>query len=258
MSKSLKCAGLRAGLLVAALGASLSACVPVALVGGAVAGGTLLMTADRRSGETQTADRNIEAGAQEVIVKALPGRGHVNVNSYYRKVLITGEVPTAQDKQAVEAAIRAVPAVQGVVSDLAVMPESSAWQRSNDGLITSKVRTRLVGTNGVPAGSIKVFTERGATYVMGRLTSAEATRVTDLIAQTDGVQRVVRVIDLISEASVYGNAGTASTAAPASDPAVLPKTGSDTVPGVVTTPVTQPTIEQARQPVQVQELPPLK
>ena len=256
MSHSIKESWSRTGLLAAALGLSVSACVPVALVGGAVAGGTLLMSADRRSSETQTADSTIESAAQEAIVKLLPGRGHVNVNSYYRKVLITGEVPTAQDKQTVEAAVRALPGVQSVVSDLAVMPESTAIQRSNDGLITSKVRARFVGTNGIPAGSIKIFTERGSTYLMGRLTADEAARATDLAAQTDGVQRVVRVIDLVSDAALYG--GTHSTASPAADLAVLPRTGADAAAGVVTTPVTQPTIEPSRPPVQVQELPPLK
>ena len=256
MSDSTKQRWLRTGLWAAALGLSVSACVPVALVGGAVAGGTLLMSADRRSSETQTADSTIESAAQEAIVKLLPGRGHVNVNSYYRKVLITGEVPTAQDKQTVEAAVRALPGVQSVVSDLAVMPESTAIQRSNDGLITSKVRARFVGTNGIPAGSIKIFTERGNTYLMGRLTADEAARATDLAAQTDGVQRVVRVIDLVSDAALYG--GINSTASPAADLAVLPRTGADAAAGVVTTPVTQPTIEPSRPPVQVQELPPLK
>ena len=256
MSDSTKQRWLRTGLWAAALGLSVSACVPVALVGGAVAGGTLLMSADRRSSETQTADSTIESAAHEAIVKLLPGRGHVNVNSYYRKVLITGEVPTAQDKQTVEAAVRGLPGVQSVVSDLAVMPESTAIQRSNDGLITSKVRARFVGTNGIPAGSIKIFTERGSTYLMGRLTADEAARATDLAAQTDGVQRVVRVIDLVSDAALYG--GTNSTASPAADLAVLPRTGADAAAGVVTTPVTQPTIEPSRPPVQLQELPPLK
>ncbi|WP_448254181.1 BON domain-containing protein [Ottowia oryzae] len=256
MSDSTKQRWLRTGLWAAALGLSVSACVPVALVGGAVAGGTLLMSADRRSSETQTADSTIESAAHEAIVKLLPGRGHVNVNSYYRKVLITGEVPTAQDKQTVEAAVRGLPGVQSVVSDLAVMPDSTAIQRSNDGLITSKVRARFVGTNGIPAGSIKIFTERGSTYLMGRLTADEAARATDLAAQTDGVQRVVRVIDLVSDAALYG--GTNSTASPAADLAVLPRTGADAAAGVVTTPVTQPTIEPSRPPVQVQELPPLK
>ena len=244
------------------LAAGLAGCVPAALVGGAVSAGALLMTADRRSGETQEADRTIEAAAGDAVVRALPGRGHVNITSYYRKVLITGEVPSAQDSQLVAAQVRAVPGVAGVVNELAVMPESSTLQRSNDGLITSKVRTRLMSQNGVPAGSIRVTTERGTTYLMGRLTATETALATEVARQTDGVQRVVRVIDLIADPA--GGSSVTTHAAPAVDPAVsgtaaptLPAAG-DQATGVVVSPVTQPVIEQPRPPVQVQTLPPMK
>ena len=244
------------------LAAGLAGCVPAALVGGAVGAGALLMTADRRSGETQEADRTIEAAAGDAVVRALPGRGHVNITSYYRKVLITGEVPSAQDSQLVAAQVRAVPGVAGVVNELAVMPESSTLQRSNDGLITSKVRTRLMNQNGVPAGSIRVTTERGTTYLMGRLTATETALATEVARQTDGVQRVVRVIDLIADPA--GGSSVTTNAAPAVDPAVsgtaaptLPAAG-DQATGVVVSPVTQPVIEQPRPPVQVQTLPPMK
>ena len=244
------------------LAAGLAGCVPAALVGGAVGAGALLMTADRRSGETQEADRTIEAAAGDAVVRALPGRGHVNITSYYRKVLITGEVPSAQDSQLVAAQVRAVPGVAGVVNELAVMPESSTLQRSNDGLITSKVRTRLMNQNGVPAGSIRVTTERGTTYLMGRLTATETALATEVARQTDGVQRVVRVIDLIADPA--GGSSVTTRAAPVADPAVsgtaaptLPAAG-DQATGVVVSPVTQPVIEQPRPPVQVQTLPPMK
>ena len=244
------------------LAAGLAGCVPAALVGGAVGAGALLMTADRRSGETQEADRTIEAAAGDAVVRALPGRGHVNITSYYRKVLITGEVPSAQDSQLVAAQVRAVPGVAGVVNELAVMPESSTLQRSNDGLITSKVRTRLMNQNGVPAGSIRVTTERGTTYLMGRLTATETALATEVARQTDGVQRVVRVIDLIADPA--GGSSVTTHAAPAVDPAVsgtaaptLPAAG-DQATGVVVSPVTQPVIERPRPPVQVQTLPPMK
>ncbi len=244
------------------LAAGLAGCVPAALVGGAVGAGALLMTADRRSGETQEADRTIEAAAGDAVVRALPGRGHVNITSYYRKVLITGEVPSAQDSQLVAAQVRAVPGVAGVVNELAVMPESSTLQRSNDGLITSKVRTRLMNQNGVPAGSIRVTTERGTTYLMGRLTATETALATEVARQTDGVQRVVRVIDLIADPA--GGSSVTTSAALVADPAVsgtaaptLPAAG-DQATGVVVSPVTQPVIEQPRPPVQVQTLPPMK
>ena len=249
-----------AACAVLALAAGLAGCVPVALVGGAVGASALLMTADRRSGDTQEADRRIEAAAQESVVQALAGRGHVNITSYYRKVLVTGEVPSAQDSQAVAAQVRAVPGVAAVINELAVMPESTVLQRSNDGLITSKVRTRLVNQNGVPAGSIRVTTERGTTYLMGRLTAHETALATELARQTDGVQRVVRVIDLIADpaGAHYGSgAGTAPAADPAVTGTAAPAAG-DQAPGVVVSPVTQPVIEQPRPAVQVQTLPPVK
>lgn len=250
---------LRTSLLAALLAGALSACVPVALVGGAVSAGTLLASADRRSGDTQQADRQIEASAQEDLVTFLNGRGHVNVASYYRKALITGEVPSEQDRQAVEARVRAVQGVEAVINELAVMPESTPWQRSNDALITSRVRARLVGANGVPAGSIKVLTERGTTYIMGRLTPLEAQLSTDLVAQTEGVLRVVRVIDLIADpATGRMTPAMATQVGSGTAPAAGDGSVGDGASGVQTHPVTQPSIEPMRQPVQVQTLPPLQ
>ncbi len=248
-----------AACVVVAVSAALAGCVPVALVGGAVGASALMMTADRRSGETQEADRSIEAAANENVVRALDGRGHVNITSYYRKVLITGEVPSAQDSQLVVAQVRAVPEVAAVINELAVMPESTPWQRSNDALITSKVRARLVNQNGVPAGSIRLVTERGTTYLMGRLTAAETTLATEVARQTDGVQRVVRVIDLIADPA-GANTGPLS-AAPATDAgngAPAPAVAGESAPGVVVSPVTEPVIQQPRPAVEVQTLPQIK
>ena len=239
-------------------GAALAGCVPLAVVGGAVGAGTLLASADRRSSETQDADRRIDAAAQESVVKAMAGRGHVNVASYYRKVLITGEVPTAQDRQMVETLVRAVPGVQGVVNELAVMPDSSTWQRSSDALTTSKVRARLVNQNGVPSGSIRVLTERGTTYLMGRLSASETALATEVARQTDGVQRVVRVIDLIAEPAGAAAPPPRVGTLPQGAPAAAPLPGEVENNGVVTQPVTQPMIEPARPAVQVQDLPPMK
>lgn len=251
--------GAALALSAAAAALALSACVPVALVGGAVGAGTLLATADRRSSDTAEADRRIDASASERVVQAMNGRGHVNLASYYRKVLITGEVPTAQDKQLVEAQVRAVPGVQGVYNELAVMPNSGPVDRSNDAFITSKVRSRLVGSNGVPAGSIRVVTERGTTYLMGHLTAHEAALATDVAAGTDGVQRVVRIIEVIADpAGGQGGMAVGSGLQPGSAAQTTPPTGQEPVPGVVTTPVIQPTIVNAPKPIEVQTLPPVK
>jgi len=238
-------------LLAALTAAGLSACVPLAIVGGAAGAGTLMLAAERRSNETQVADGSIESDGKQSVVNALAGRGHVNVTSYYRKVLLTGEVPTEQDRQMVHSIIAATPGVQGVVNELAVMPNSGARQRSNDAYVSGKVRARLIDANGAPASAVKVITERGTTYVMGRLTAHEAEVVTQVVRQTSGVERVVRVIDLIVEP-----AGSATPATPSQEP--VPVAADQAESGVVTTPVTQPVIQQAPPPIQVQTLPPVK
>ena len=147
----------------------------------------------------------------------------------------------------------------GVVNELAVMADSTLAQRSNDTLITGKIKSSLLNTNGVPANSIKVVTERGTTYLMGRLTHRETDLATEVARTTGGVQRVVRVVDFISEqAALHPNDASGVTPAPAPVTSVPGIGGSPTPEGVVTHPVTQPTIVQPRQPIQVQTLPPVK
>ena len=101
------------------------------------------------------------------------------------------------------------------------------------------------------------MTERGTTYLMGRLTAQEATLATEVTRQTDGVQRVVRVIDLIADPTMAGGASPAPAAATAVQ-TTGGSTASSPTPGVETHPVTQPTIVNAPQPIQVQPLPPMK
>ncbi|WP_084651553.1 BON domain-containing protein [Ottowia thiooxydans] len=244
--------------LVAALaGAGVSGCVPLAIVGGAAGAGTLMFAAERRSNDTQTADRTIEQEAQQSVVNALGGRGHVTVTSYYRKVLLTGEVPAEQDRQLVYSLVNGTPGVQGIVNELAVMPNSGPAQRSSDTYVTGKVKARLMDANGVPANAIRTITERGTTYIMGRLSAQEAEFATQVVRQTSGVERVVRVIDLIVEPPA-AKAGTAAVAPAGSvgSPAAAPV--SEPATGVVTQPVIQPTVQEARPPIQVQTLPPVK
>lgn len=240
-------------LLVVAAGTGLSACVPLAIVGGAAGAGTLMLASERRSGETQAADSKIEQDARQSVVNALPGRGHVTVTSFYRKVLLTGEVPTEQDRQLVASIVAKTPSVVGVVNELAVMPNSGPGQRSNDTYVTGKVKARLIDSNGVPASAVRVVTERGTTYLMGRLTAQETQVATEVTRQTTGVQRVVRVIDQIVEP-----ADPSAGAAMAPAASAVATSAEPVAPGVVTQPVKQTEVQEARPPIQVQTLPPVK
>ena len=183
-------------LAAATLAAALSACAPL-IVGGAVVGG--VMAVDRRTAGTQIEDEGIELRAANRIRETLGDRAHVNVTSYNRQVLLTGEVATAQDRQAVEQMVSQVENVRSVVNDLAVMPPSTLSQRSTDTFITGKVRASLVDAQDISANSFKVVTERNTVYLMGRVSQREANRATDIARGVTDVRKVVRVFEIVSE-----------------------------------------------------------
>ena len=179
------------------LGGSLTACIPL-IMGGAVVGGTLVAS-DRRTSGAQLEDEGIELRSNSRLRSNVGDRVHVNVNSYNRQVLLTGEVPSAQDKLLVEQLVAKVENVTSVVNELAVMGSSNLTQRSSDVLVTGRVRAMLVDAKDLFANSFKVVTERGTTYLMGRVTQREADRGTAVARGTPGVQKVVRIFEIISE-----------------------------------------------------------
>jgi len=180
----------------ACLGGVLSACAPVVL--GSAAMGVLVAT-DRRTSGAQLEDEGIQLRAAGRIRENVGDRVHVNINSYNRQVLLTGEVPTAQVKLLVEQLVSRVENVRAIVNELGVMGNSTLTQRSSDALATGRVKASMVDAKDLFANSFKVITERGTTYLMGRVTQREANRATDITRSTGGVQRVVRVLEIITD-----------------------------------------------------------
>jgi len=182
--------------LLIALTASLSACAPV-MFGGAVVGS--LVAVDRRTSGIQLEDERIELRAAQFIRDNLGDRGHVNITSYNRQALVTGEVPNERDKAAVQQLVGRVENVKLVVNELGVMNTSSLSERSSDTLITGRVKAALVDAQDIFANAYKVVTERGTVYLMGRVTQREANRATDIARGISSVKKVVRVFEIISE-----------------------------------------------------------
>ncbi len=181
----------------AALSGALTACVPL-LIGGAMGGGAMVAV-DRRTSGTQLEDEGIELRALSRLQTPVGERSHINLTSYNRQVLLTGEVASAQDKALIEKTVAGVENVVSIVNELAVMGNSTLTQRSSDTLVTGRVKATLVDTRDLSANAFKVVTERGSTYLMGRVTQRESDRATAVIRATPGVQKVVRLFEIISE-----------------------------------------------------------
>ena len=182
--------------LSASLGAGLSACAPI-ILGGAMVGA--MMATDRRTAGIQIEDEGIELRGARSISQNLGDRVHVNINSYNRQVLLTGEVPSAQDRQLVEQVVSKVENVRAIVNETAVLGNATLAQRSSDVLVTGRVKAGMVDAKNLFTNAFKVVTERGTTYLMGRVTQREANRATEIARATSGVQKVVRLLEIISE-----------------------------------------------------------
>ena len=184
-----------AAVLISSL---LSACVGPLLVGGAMVGGTLVAV-DRRTSGAQLDDEAIELRAANQIRSNLGTRVRASVTSYNRQVLLTGEVPNLQDKQRVEDVVKSVENVASVVNELAVLNSPSLMDRSADTLLTGRIKAMLLDARDLQSNAFKVVTERNTVYLMGRVTQREAERATEVVRGTPGVQKVVRLLEIISE-----------------------------------------------------------
>jgi osmotically-inducible protein OsmY len=183
-------------VLCGAVATSLQGCIEMAI--GTAVMGTLAAT-DRRTFGAQTEDKAIVVKGETRVANLVGDAGHVNVASFNRKVLLTGEVKDEATKAAVEREVAAIDGVQSIVNELEVMGASSFTSRSSDTLITGRVKASFVDSKELYANSIKVVTERGVVYMMGRLTQREGELAANLASSVSGVQKVVKVFEYISD-----------------------------------------------------------
>ena len=192
----------------------LAGCFGAAAVG---VGAGALMLSDRRNSETYLSDEGIEIRVANRISEKYGDKVHVNVTSYNRMVLVTGEVPNEAAKADVEKIASGVPNVKSISNELAIAGPSSFGGRSNDSYVTSKVKARFVDANKFSPNHVKVVTEAGVVFLLGLVTQAEANASVEIARTTGGVQKVVRVFEIISPEQAKALDNTPPPAAPAQD-----------------------------------------
>lgn len=179
------------------LGATVSACAPL-MMGGAAVGSALVAT-DRRTSGAQLDDQTIELRAANRLRDQMGTRARLDVTSYNRRVLLTGEVASARDKELAGQIVAQVANVANVVNELDVANSPTLRERTADTLLTGRVKAAMLDAKDLSANSFKVVTNRGTVFLMGRVTQREADRATEIVRNTSSVQRVVRVLEIISD-----------------------------------------------------------
>ena len=170
----------------------LSACVPV-VVGGAAAGGA--MVSDRRTSGIYVEDENIELKALKMIETSIGSTVHINVTSYNRNVLLTGEAPSADVKSKAETMIKNITNIRSITNEIVVGEKSTISSRSNDAYLTTKVKTQFVTENKFSANFVKVVTENNVVYLLGIVTKPEADAAAEIASNTNGVSKVVKLFE---------------------------------------------------------------
>lgn len=180
-------------LLISAAG--LQGCLDAVIIGGAATG--IMVAADRRQPEVILGDERIDFTGSSRVADVLKDQGHINVTCYNNRVLLSGEVPTAELKAQVEKIVGEVPKVKDVVNELEVSGTSSYASRGNDSFITGKVKGNFITAGKFQANHVKVVTEAGIVYLMGLVTREEADAASEIARGTGGVQKVVRVFEYV-------------------------------------------------------------
>lgn len=168
------------------------------VLGAAAVGGTALVATDRRTAGSQLEDKNIQLTASGRISDLLAGRGNVNVDSYNQQVLLTGQVPTAADKQQAQNIVAAIANVKSVANELVVGPNSSLDQQASDTYITSKVRAAFIDDSSLYSQAFQITTSGGVVYLQGIVTQAEAQQASADASRVSGVKKVVTLFTMIT------------------------------------------------------------
>jgi osmotically-inducible protein OsmY len=171
----------------------LGGCVPMLVAGAATQ--TVLIATDRRSVGAQADDEVIELKIATQVSERYGDKVHVNATSYNGIVLLTGEVPDQGTLVSIGILAKGTERVRAVHNELAIGPNTSLEQRTNDTVITGKVKARFVEAEKFSPTHVKVVTERGIVYLMGIVTRQEGDAAGQIAATTSGVARVVKLFE---------------------------------------------------------------
>ncbi len=158
---------------------------------------------DRRTFGTVVEDKSIEWKSLQILygVDEIRINTHINATSYNGLLLLTGEAPSEKLINNIVSRLRQIPKVQRVQNEILLAAPSSLLSRSSDSVITSKSKVSLLSLNninGFDPTRVKVVSENGVVYLMGLLHKHEVTPVIETIRRVGGVQRVVKLFEIIS------------------------------------------------------------
>jgi osmotically-inducible protein OsmY len=174
----------------------LQGCAGAVVVGGAAAAAVAV---DRRTTGTLIEDQSIELKAYDAFANdpSLAQDTHLSVTSFNGWVLLTGQVPTEQQRVWAGKLVRSIEKVRRVYNEVEIAAPSSLKTRTSDSAITASVLAKLFAQTGFDSTRIKVVTENGTVHLMGLVTHSESDVAVNVARRVSGVKRVVKIFEYI-------------------------------------------------------------
>jgi len=167
---------------------------PVIVAGGAIAGAAVV---DRRDANTIIEDNNIALKIEEKIYtdESIRRHIHVNVTSYNGVVLLTGEIPTTEMRNAVVSHAQHVAKVKQIHNETIVAPASEFRSRRQDTWITTKVKSALLSEKNINGLHFKVVTENQIVYLLGLVSRTEGDIAANAVRQVEGIKQIIKLFE---------------------------------------------------------------
>lgn len=175
----------------------LSGCVPMFAIGTAAGTGAYI-SEDRRTSGMFIEDEGIELKSARRINQQFGDKVHINITSYNRMVLLTGEAPSETIKTDIGRLVMGVDNVRRIFNEIAIAGNTSLASRSNDTLLTSKVKARFLAERKFQINHVKIVTENEVVYLLGVVTRQEADNAAQIASSTSGVKKVVKVFEYLN------------------------------------------------------------
>ncbi|MBS0498057.1 MAG: BON domain-containing protein [Gammaproteobacteria bacterium] len=175
----------------------LTGCVPMFAIGTAAGTGAYI-SEDRRTSGMFIEDEGIELKSARRINQQFGDKVHINVTSYNRMVLLTGEAPSETIKTDIGKLVMGVDNVRRIFNEIAIAGNTSLASRSNDTLLTSKVKARFLAERKFQINHVKIVTENEVVYLLGVVTRQEADSAAQIASSTSGVKKVVKVFEYLN------------------------------------------------------------
>ena len=181
-------------LLLTASMPLLHGCAAV-LAGGAVT--TATVARDQRTAGTILDDSRIESKANDFFSAdaELSQQSHLGVTAYNGMVLLVGQAPTEELKKRAVEYISRIAKVRHIYDETTVQAPIPTLTRTNDGLVTTKVKAKLISIKDVNSTDVTVVTENGVVYLMGLLDQSTGDAVAEVVAGVSGVSKVVKLFE---------------------------------------------------------------